>query len=99
MHNNFTETKGKGYPKSFWLMCVTIVWERFSMITKFNSSGALFYSSGYSGRDRSFQFKGSNSSLWNFGRNTSSYSTYRRIGFADSYLGQQKSVILGGDFL
>ena len=98
MHNNFTETKkGKGYPKSFWLMCVTIVWERFAyhgistLLVLYFTAQVIQGGIGLSVKEA-----------------TALYGTFVGIlhltpliggWLADSYLGQQKSVILGGTFV
>lgn len=87
----------KKYPKSFWLMCFTIVWERFAyhgistLLVLFFTASIIQGGLGLSVKEA-----------------TSLYGTFVGIlhltpliggWLADSYLGQQKSVILGGIFV
>lgn len=96
MQNNFTEKK-KRYPKSFWLMCATIVWERFAyhgistLLVLYFTAQVIQGGIGLSVKEA-----------------TSLYGTFVGIlhltpliggWLADSYLGQQKSVMLGGSFV
>lgn len=87
----------KKYPKSFWLMCTTIVWERFAyhgistLLVLYFTATVMQGGIGLSVKEA-----------------TSLYGTFVGIlhltpliggWLADSYLGQQKSVILGGIFV
>lgn len=87
----------KKYPKSFWLMCTTIVWERFAyhgistLLVLYFTASVIQGGIGLSVKEA-----------------TSLYGSFVGIlhltpliggWLADSYLGQQKSVILGGIFV
>ena len=87
----------KKYPKSFWLMCFTIVWERFAY-HGISTLLVLYFTATVAQGGIGLTVKEA----------TSLYGTFVGIlhltpliggWLADSYLGQQKSVILGGAFV
>lgn len=98
MQNSFTGKKIKNkYPKSFWLMCLTIVWERFAY-HGISTLLVLYFTAQITQGGIGLSVKEA----------TSLYGTFVGIlhltpliggWLADSYLGQQKSVILGGIFV
>lgn len=92
MQNNVTNKKE--YPKSFWLMCLTIVWERFAY-HGISTLLVLYFTAKIAEGGIGLSVKEA----------TALYGTFVGIlhltpliggWLADSYLGQQKSVILGG---
>lgn len=94
--NNFSKLKEK-YPKSFWLMCMTIIWERFAY-HGISTLLVLYFTAQIIQGGLGLSIKEA----------TTLYGTFVGIlhltpliggWLADSYLGQQKSVILGGTFI
>lgn len=96
MYKSLSTTKER-YPKSFWLMCLTIVWERFAY-HGISTLLVLYFTAQIMKGGIGLSIKEA----------TTLYGTFVGIlhltpliggWLADSYLGQQKSVILGGTFV
>lgn len=97
MFIDFFNSMKKKYPNSFWLMCFTITWERFSyhgistLLVLYFTASVVKGGMGLSVKEA-----------------TSLYGLYVGIlhltplvggWLSDKYLGQQKSIILGGTFI
>lgn len=96
MSNIFQYLKSK-YPKSFWLMCFTITWERFSY-HGIATILVLYFTTSISRGGMGLSVIEA-TSLYGFFVGMLHLTPLVGGWISDFYLGQQKSIILGGFFI
>ena len=94
---DFINNLKRKYPSSFWLMCFTITWERFSyhgistLLVLYFTTSVIKGGIGLSPKEAT--------SLYGFYVGILHLTPLIGGWLSDRYLGQQKSIILGGAFI
>ena len=94
---DFINNLKRKYPSSFWLMCFTITWERFSyhgistLLVLYFTTSVIKGGIGLSPKEAT--------SLYGFYVGILHLTPLVGGWLSDRYLGQQKSIILGGAFI
>ena len=96
MNSIFQYLKSK-YPKSFWLMCFTITWERFSY-HGIATILVLYFTTAISKGGMGLSIIEA-TSLYGFFVGVLHLTPLIGGWLSDFYIGQQKSIILGGFFI